>query len=335
MAIRKLKIMTIGALVSLFMIGCSVDINQEGIVAIVNGKEITVDYFEKILKVQKTAVEGMYGPEIWSQELEEGVTFEDGFKEQVLDQIIDIQAIYDEAEKEDLLPTEDEINESFEQFKETIDSNEEYKKDLEEIGVDDEFIKNQQKQDLAIANYKENFEENAEVSDEEAKKYYDENKQEFHVDSVRASHILIPTTDDSNKPLSEEGKAKAKKKAEDILKRVKSGEDFATLARENSSCPSKDQGGDLGFFGKGEMVPEFEEAAYDLETGEISELVETSFGYHIIKTTDKKDEYSPFDQVRDYVKMKLRKDKFSEKVEQINEDAKIEKNEELLNKIKF
>ncbi|MGL4913423.1 MAG: peptidylprolyl isomerase [Romboutsia sp.] len=335
MAIKKLKIITIGALLLIFMIGCSTDINKDGIVATVNGDEITTDYFEKTLKLQKQAVEGMYGADIWNQELEKGVTFKDGFKDQVLDQIISIQTIYDKAEKEKLLPTEEEINKSFEQFKEALESNEEYKKDLEKIGVDYEFIKNQQKQELAISNYQENFEENVKVSDEEAKKYYDDNKKEFHVDSVRASHILIATTDDKNKPLSQTDKEKAKKKAEDILNRVKAGEDFTKLAKENSSCPSKQQGGDLGFFGKGEMVPEFETAAYELKKGEISDIVETSFGYHIIKTTDKKDEQTPFEQVRDYIKMEIRKEKFSDNIDQINKDAKVKKNEKLLNEIKF
>lgn len=335
MAIRKLKIMTIGALLSISMIGCSADINKDSVIATVNGDEITSDYFEKTLKLQKQAVEGMYGPEIWNQELEKGVTFKDGFKDEVLEQMISIQTIYEEAEKEKLLPTEEEVNESFDKFKETLDSNEQYKKDLEKIGVDDAFIKNQQKQELAIVNYQENFEENAEVTDEEAKKYYDENKDEFRVDSVRASHILIPTTDDAKNPLSEADKEKAKKKAEEILKKVKAGEDFATLAQENSSCPSKNQGGDLGFFGKGEMVPEFEVAAYELDKGEVSEIVETNFGYHIIKTTDKKDEQTPFEQVRDYIKMNIRKEKFTENVEELKKDAKVKKNEKLLSEIKF
>ena len=76
---------------------------------------------------------------------------------------------------------------------------------------------------------------------------------------------------------------------EEILAKANSGEDFAELAVENSECPSAAQGGDLGYFGRGQMVPPFEEAAFALAPGEISGIVETSFGYHIIKVEDKKE----------------------------------------------
>ena len=128
------------------------------------------------------------------------------------------------------------------------------------------------------------------VTDEEAKKYYDENPTEFQVpEQVQASHILISTkpTDPNADP--NEVKAQAKQKAEDLLKQVKDGADFATLAREHSSCPSSANGGDLGLFERGRMVKPFEEAAFTLKPGETSDVVETQFGYHIIKVTDHRD----------------------------------------------
>jgi len=128
------------------------------------------------------------------------------------------------------------------------------------------------------------------VTEADAKKYYDENIQEFQVpEKVRASHILISTkpTDPNADP--NQVKVQAKSKAEDLLKKAKEGADFAALAKENSSCPSAAQGGDLGSFPRGQMVKPFEDVAFALKVGQISDLVETQFGYHIIKVTEHQD----------------------------------------------
>ncbi len=88
---------------------------------------------------------------------------------------------------------------------------------------------------------------------------------------VRASHILVPNLQAAQK----------------VLHELKNGKDFGELAKEFSTCPSRENDGDLGFFGKGQMVKEFEEAAFSMKVGELSEPVKTEFGYHIIKVTDK------------------------------------------------
>jgi peptidyl-prolyl cis-trans isomerase C len=128
------------------------------------------------------------------------------------------------------------------------------------------------------------------VTEADARKYYEENPKEFEApEEVRASHILISTkiTDPNRDP--NQVKAQAKQKAEDLLKKVKDGGDFATLAKENSDCPSAPKGGDLGLFRRGQMVKPFEDAAFALKPGEVSDVVETQFGYHIIKVTEHQD----------------------------------------------
>ena len=124
------------------------------------------------------------------------------------------------------------------------------------------------------------------VNEADAKQYYEQNKKQFESpEQVQASHILIKAASSA----SDEDKAKAKAKAEQLLKKARAGDDFATLAKENSEGPSNTKGGDLGFFKKGQMVKPFEDAAFALQPGQLSDIVQTQFGYHIIKVTGRKE----------------------------------------------
>ncbi len=120
-------------------------------------------------------------------------------------------------------------------------------------------------------------------------KFYAANKEKYfkQKEQVSASHILITPEGAKKEAITQEAKKIAKDKIEKILAQIKNGEDFAELAKENSSCPSSAKGGDLGAFGKGQMVPAFEKVAYALKEGEISDIVETQFGFHIIKAGKK------------------------------------------------
>ena len=149
------------------------------------------------------------------------------------------------------------------------------------------------------------------VTDEEVKQYYDSNPNQYNLaERVRASHILIkPDTSDPNADPNET-KAAAKAKAEVLLKQVKEGADFAELAKENSACNSAPRGGDLGFFKRSDMTAPFEEAALSLEVGQISDVVETEFGFHIIKVTDKQEaKVTSFDEARERILATLRRQK--------------------------
>ncbi|WFD11640.1 peptidylprolyl isomerase [Tepidibacter hydrothermalis] len=125
------------------------------------------------------------------------------------------------------------------------------------------------------------------VEEKEAKDFYENNKEQFKsAEGVQASHILV----------EDESQAK------DILAEINNGLSFEDAAKKYSKCPSNERGGDLGFFSKGQMVPEFENAAFNMEKGAVSEPVKTQFGYHIIKLTDKKDaEIKSFDEVKDNI----------------------------------
>lgn len=170
------------------------------------------------------------------------------------------------------------------------------------------------------------------ISEDDMKKYYEDHKKDFEVpEQINASHILVKTKEGAT---DAENKA-ALEKAEGLLKKIKGGADFATLAKESSDCPSSAKGGELGLFSKGQMVPEFEEAAFKLKPGEVSGVVKTKFGYHIIKITDKKEPRTKdFNEVKGEIENRLLKEKqkaaFEEYTKKLKDSAKVTVNEDLL-----
>jgi peptidyl-prolyl cis-trans isomerase C len=131
-------------------------------------------------------------------------------------------------------------------------------------------------------------------SDAQVREFYDKNPDRF--ETARASHILFKVDEKAD----EATKKKVLAQAQAVLKQVKGGADFAALAKKHSADGSAQQGGDLGVFNKGQMVPAFDEATFSMLPGQISDLVTTQFGYHIIKVTERKP--VPFDQVSPKIK---------------------------------
>ncbi|HWC76918.1 MAG TPA: peptidylprolyl isomerase, partial [Blastocatellia bacterium] len=170
------------------------------------------------------------------------------------------------------------------------------------------------------------------VSDADVEQYYKEHPEEF--DEVHARHILISTRaeeDDAGAPDAPTKKAKpltkdeARKKAQSILDRVRNGEDFNKLAEEHSDDPSsKPKGGDLGFFAKGAMVPQFDSAAFSMKPGEISDLIETEFGFHIIKVEERRTKSLDDPQAKQQITEKVQQDKLQKHIEEIAARSKVE-----------
>lgn len=168
------------------------------------------------------------------------------------------------------------------------------------------------------------------VADEDAKKFYDENTETFErPETVHARHILFLVPRDA----SQEVVAEKEKAANDAIARLKKGEDFATVAKQLSEEPGADQsGGDLGYFSKDQMVPEFSEAAFTQKPGEISEKpVRTQFGLHIIKVEDKKESgMLSYDEVKHqliaFLQQAKRRDAVRDVVEGLRDKADIKIN---------
>ena len=170
-------------------------------------------------------------------------------------------------------------------------------------------------------------------SDEDCEKYYNEHRDMFkEPPQVRASHILVKTDDGD-----EEAKAKARAKIDSlraqITMEINVEQAFADAARENSDCPSGKEGGDLGWFGPGQMVPEFDKAAFEMKVDEISDVVETQFGFHILrKTGEKPGGEKLFDEVKDSLKEALAREAknaaFGRLMGELRADAKIELKDE-------
>lgn len=168
------------------------------------------------------------------------------------------------------------------------------------------------------------MESKAKVSDQEVKDYYEKHKGDLSsVSQIRASHILLKTEEEARK----------------ILERLRKGEDFAKIAKKSSiDLGSAKNGGDLGFFSAGQMVPEFEAAAVKLKPGEVSGPVKTKFGYHIIRVTDKKlGKPVEFEKVKNYISQSLSAEKqkgvFDSYMEELKKKYTVEINKEAVSKL--
>lgn len=180
--------------------------------------------------------------------------------------------------------TEQEINEEFQRVVARYKGEANLERMLKRDGLSLDYFKSMIKDNLTIRGYIDAFREAIEVTDAELEVEYNNNRARFVTKpQVKASHILKKLPKDATDDIKKTVKAEI----DAILAKLKQGADFAELAKAESACPSGAKGGDLGFFSAERMVKPFSDAAFKMEKGEISEVVETQFGYHVIKVTDK------------------------------------------------
>jgi len=226
----------------------------------------------------------------------------------ILKRLIETELLYQKGHELNIKLPDEEIYARLAQIKKQYPSEQEFIDYLAKIELTQEDLIKELKKNAVISEVVKQHMSSSQTtaksySDEELKKYYDAHKAQFQQgERVKASHILIKV----EKTADEKTLQQAKEKITEILKKVKSGEDFGKLAQEYSDCPSSKRGGDLGFFDRGQMVPEFSQTAFSLKVGEISDIVQTQFGYHIIKVTDTKPaSKKSFKESKEQIKQRL------------------------------
>ncbi len=290
------------------------------VVARVNGKAILGRDLEQRIQAQLASI----GSPAWKN-------LRDDYRQQLtgenLGSLIANELIYQKATAGGFKATDAEVQTEFAKVAKGFANDAEMNTQLASRGMDRTGLNKELSRALVVAKYiDETITKKIVVSPDEVQKYYSTHPDEFrHPDMVRTSHILIlvpeGSTDDQDKL--------ARQRAEALLQRAKKGEDFAKLAKENSMDGSASQGGDIGFYQKGQLAPEYEEAAFSLPVGGISSVVKTQFGYHIIKVTDKKKEgTSTLDEIRtqlmDFLKNQKVEAEMNKNVEELRAKAKID-----------
>lgn len=281
--------------------GCKA--NVEGVIAQVNKEDITEELYNEELDVNRKIFKKQYGEEFLSQVGPDGNTMDKNLKQEVLDKLIIEEIIAQKSKEKDIKVTDEEIEEKLEEIQSTLGGEEAYKEFLDTNGIPEEYFRNNTKKEILMEKYYKDYLESTELDEKEIEEFYEENKDGLVV--VRARHILLND--------EEEGKK--------ALERLESGEDFEKVALEESLDGSAAQGGDLGYFTQGNMIKEFEDAAFALKVGEISGLVKTEVGYHIIKVEDRKES---LEDLEEQIAMVLKQQKYEEHIKGLKDNADIE-----------
>lgn len=236
----------------------------------------------------------------------------------VLDQLVEREIKLQEAKKEKIKVSKKEIEKKISEIAKNFKSRKEFEERIYQMGQNMQMLRDSIKNDLLIEKLEKKIKKSAKVTDEEIKNKYEQ---------VKARHILIKVKEDKDK---EKAEKEAKEKAQKIIDEYNNGVDFSLLAKKYSEDEgSKEVGGDLGFFGRGQMVAEFERVAFSLKPGQISQPVKTQYGYHIIKVEDKKEAKGPdFEKEKKRLKKELGQSKefevWNKWLDSVKKRAKVE-----------
>jgi peptidyl-prolyl cis-trans isomerase C len=290
---------------------------KAGAVAVVNGTEIPLgDFYTELLRVERLVLNSgriLTCPQVAR------------LRTEVVEGLIRRELLYEEA-KGKVKVTDAEIDGEVKKLKDQYASEKDFSTALTSMNISSSSLRAQVERALAIQKYIDTYAAKASVDDKDIWAYYDKNRASFRVpEQVKASQILIKT----DPSWDQAKKAAARKRIDDIHAKLKSGQDFESLARTYSEDPSASKGGDLGYVRTGQVLKPFEDALFALKPGEVSDVVETSLGFHIIKAVDRKSETTiPFEKVKDQLKSALKQEKGQQEanasIAKVREKARVE-----------
>ena len=288
--------------------------------AVVNGVVIPMEQYTKELNIQIDRV-SQQGGQVTDDQMAE-------LKKNILESLIEREVLFQQSQKAGIQITDKIVDDQLADIKKRFPNETEFKSALDKMKLSEDEVKGQIKQGLSIKELiDQQITSKVVITDEESKAYYDKNTQMFkQPEQIKASHILVKV----DAKADEAKKTEARKKIEAVQQKLKDGGDFADLAKEYSEGPSSTKGGDLGYFGRGQMVKPFENAALALKPNEVSDIVETRFGYHIIKVFDIKPEQTlAYADVKSKIIERMKQEKIEKEagqyLDKLKKEAKIEK----------
>ncbi len=294
--------------------------DTDPVVVVVGDKQIKEsDILNEIDAILKQTSQQMQGqiPEDFQKQAKTRF-FSDALNRQINTTLLDIK-----AENEEIEADSDQVDAQIEQVKQQLPENLSLEQALAMQQMTEEDLRDQFRRNLVYEKLiQDNVDEPDTPSEDEMKEFYEENKQIFPTDDeVRASHILLQFPQEGE--ISESEKAQMKQELSELREQIENDEiSFEDAAKQHSDCPSKQQGGDLNYFTKERMVPEFTQAAFSLDVDEISDVVETQFGYHLIKVTDKRK--PNFESNKNQIQERLVAQKHQENVQEFIDELKDE-----------
>jgi peptidyl-prolyl cis-trans isomerase C len=240
----------------------------------------------------------------------------DVLNRQALDTLIDMELLYQESQRRGFEITEERIEEQVGNLRAQFADEEGFAGALEQIGISKDELRTEFKRQIAIQEMIDlDIAPSVSVLEQEPRDYYEDNPDFFFSpEQVQARHILILVSPDAG----EDEKSEASSRIEEIRNRILAGEDFAELASQFSEDGSSAYGGDLGYFQREQMVKPFADTAFSLKIGQLSGIVTTEFGFHLIQVTDKKAEsIIPYEEIQARIVQYLHREKVLVAIEEL------------------